>query len=427
MMQSMLSADPELEVVDVAQNGRIALEKLNKHKHDIDVIVLDLDMPEMDGIEVLVEVRKTNTVLPIIVFSTQTDRGAAKTLEALTRGATDYVTKPSSLRGGTTALDTIRRELVPKVKTLGRRHHARRALQQRSANAAAEKAARLAEKSTAPGSAASSAGVAKARPGARDNRLAGLGRQIQSRGKPAAPATASVGIRARAQAAAAKQGASADSTAALKRPARITKPGHIKLLAIGTSTGGPNALAELLPLLPDDFPVPIVIVQHMPPIFTRILADRLSERCTGLEVAEGKPGSKIEPAHAYVAPGDHHMVLRKDVDGNLRLKLNQGPPEHSCRPAADVLFRSLVPHLGDRILAVVLTGMGYDGVAGCKEIAEAGGQVLVQDEASSVVWGMPGQVAKEGLAEEILPIPDLATEITRRVMGLSGAIKRKSR
>ncbi len=198
----------------------------------------------------------------------------------------------------------------------------------------------------------------------------------------------------------------------LKNRARI-KP-RIDIVAIGTSTGGPNALADVLPGIPSDFPVPIVVVQHMPPIFTRMLADRLAER-SSIPVEEGRAGATLSPGHAWIAPGNMHMkVIRTGVDWCLNL--NQGPQENSCRPAVDVLFRSVALAYGAHVLGVVMTGMGSDGALGAQAIHDAGGEVIIQDEASSVVWGMPGLVHASGLADAVYPVDRLAAEITRRVL-----------
>lgn len=188
---------------------------------------------------------------------------------------------------------------------------------------------------------------------------------------------------------------------------------RIDLVAIAASTGGPNALTELFTTLPADFPVPILIVQHMPPMFTRLLAERLSAK-SAIRVEEGRTGESLRPGQAWIAPGDYHMLLTRDSTG-LRLVLNQDAPENSCRPAADVLFRSVAHTVGPNALAVVLTGMDQDGFRGCEAIHEAGGLVLAQDEVSSVVWGMPGIVARAGLAEKVLPLSLIGPEIVRRV------------
>ncbi|MCC7126239.1 MAG: chemotaxis protein CheB, partial [Acidobacteria bacterium] len=204
--------------------------------------------------------------------------------------------------------------------------------------------------------------------------------------------------------------------AAPPRPVVITPPvrpaststvvGLPHVLAIGTSTGGPNALASLLPALPADLPVPVVIVQHMPPLFTKLLADRLHQQCP-FPVHEATNGQIVEAGHVYLAPGDFHMeTVRRGAD--IVIRLSQAPPENSCRPAVDVLFRSVVDVYGGHVLGVILTGMGQDGLVGSRHIVEAGGRVLAQDEASSVVWGMPGFVVHAGLASAVVPLAGMA-------------------
>ena len=187
--------------------------------------------------------------------------------------------------------------------------------------------------------------------------------------------------------------------------------GQIAVVAIGVSTGGPNALSVLLPGLVRPFPVPVLLVQHMPPLFTRLLADRLSS-VSARSVREAYAGAVVRPSEVWVAPGGYHMEVRRE-DGTVKLWTHQGPPENSCRPAVDVLFRSVAQTFGSGSVAVVLTGMGQDGLRGCEHIREAGGRILVQDEGSSVVWGMPGAVAQAGLADRILPLSQLSAEINR--------------
>jgi two-component system chemotaxis response regulator CheB len=328
-----LNADPALEVVGTAANGRIALAKLPQVNPDL--VILDIEMPELDGQATLREIRKTHPKLPVIMFSALTERGAAATLDALALGATDYFAKPAA-GGPDASLRVIRDELIPEIKAL-------------------------------------------------------CGRRAEPVAVPAPP----------------------DSG-----PART---GPVDIVAVATSTGGPNALAEVFAGLPADLPVPVVIVQHMPPMFTRLLAERLSADHP-VKVEEGRSGGLLRPAHAWIAPGDHHMVVARDA-GPARVLLHQDPPENSCRPAADVLFRSVARAFGPAALAVVMTGMGQDGLRGCEAIREAGGQVIAQDEASSVVWGMPGFVARAGLADRVLPLALIAPEIVRRVRAGRGAVR----
>jgi two-component system, chemotaxis family, protein-glutamate methylesterase/glutaminase len=336
-----LNSDPEIEVAGTASDGRIALAKITQLNPDL--ITLDVEMPNMSGLETIAEIRKLHSKLPIIMFSTLTERGASTTLDALALGATDYVTKPSNTGSLDGTMARIKQDLLPKIKALcGRRF---------SDKAGAQPLAKRA----------------------------------------IAPAT------------------------------RLPRPvARIDILAIGTSTGGPNALAELLPAIPLDFPVPIVIVQHMPPLFTRMLAERLNKQSV-IRVHEGEAGKTLEPGHAWIAPGDHHMIVERRGT-SVQLAINQAAQENSCRPAVDVLFRSVAAVFGPNALAVVLTGMGSDGVLGSRMVREVGGRVYVQDEATSVVWGMPGQTVAAGWADSVFPLQAMASEIDRHVRASRQAV-----
>jgi len=325
-----ISKTPDLEVAATAGNGRLALAKFPSLKPD--VVLLDIEMPEMDGLETLQQLRKLDAHVPIIMFSTLTERGASITLEALSRGATDYLTKPSNL-GASAGPDVIARELIPKIRAL----------------------CHLTDPQTSPSV---------------FNKPA---RQIPS------------------------------------SPPRLLVPA--KIVVIGVSTGGPDALAHVLPLLPADFPVPLLIAQHMPPIFTTLLAARLTSKAH-LSVRECVSGEPLSPGCALLAPGDYHMIVDR-ADGSVVLRTHQAPRENFCRPSVDVLFRSAAEIFGDRTLAVVLTGMGQDGLKGCEMLRNMGARIYVQDEASSVVWGMPGLIARAGLADKIVPLDQIASEITR--------------
>jgi two-component system chemotaxis response regulator CheB len=188
----------------------------------------------------------------------------------------------------------------------------------------------------------------------------------------------------------------------------------VEIVVVGVSTGGPDALAELLPCFPQDFPVPILIVQHIVPAFTKILADRLASK-SRIRVLEAVSDQLLMPAHAWLAPGGSHMLVEDTLTGP-RIQFDMGPPENSCRPSVDVLFRSVAKVYGSHVLAVMMTGMGQDGFEGCKQIHQAGGRILVQDESSSVVWGMPRFVIQAGIVDRILPLRELGPEIVRRVM-----------
>lgn len=368
LLADVLSGDPMLEVAGHAQNGRVALEKLAAINPDL--VILDVEMPEMDGLQTLAEIRKRQPRLPVIMFSSITERGAIVTLEALALGANDYVTKPSNTGNMATALQRVRDELIPRIKTFCR-HLA------------------------APAPAAQPTPVTRA-PAERP-----------PFGQPS-PGQSLFGQSLFGQSPPFKPDSRASSLPAPPRPRQ-----RVDVVAIGVSTGGPPALAALLPHFPATFPVPIVIVQHMPPIFTRLLAERLANQ-SALNIAEGAAGELLLPGQVRVAPGGSHMLLERQ-GGQIRLQLNQNEPENSCRPAVDVLFRSVAEVYRGNTLAVVLTGMGNDGLKGCEAIHKAGGQILVQDEASSVVWSMPGFVAKAGLAESQIPLSQLAVEIIRRI------------
>lgn len=336
LLSDLLKEDPQIEVVGMAGNGELALPKIQQLHPDL--VTLDMEMPVMDGIETLKALRKTHPKLPIVMFSTLTERGSSATMDALSLGASDYVTKPANVGSVIEGMGRIREELIPKIK----------ALCGRKGSAGAELAA-------------------------------------TPRPEPRFPR--------------------------VTRGSRVA--GGVDILAIGVSTGGPNALAELMPALGRNFPVPVVIVQHMPPLFTRLLAERLGA-ISGFKCREGSEGQLLLPGQLWVAPGGFHMVTERVRDGVI-LHLNEERPENSCRPAVDVLFRSVAKCYGSKVLSVVLTGMGQDGLKGCEAIAASGGQILAQDEASSVVWGMPGAVSNAGLADKILPLKELAPEILKRL------------
>ena len=331
LVTDALSQDPEIEVIGSAANGRIALQKIQQSTPD--VVTLDVEMPELDGIATLVAIRKTHPALPVIMFSSLTERAASETLEALSCGATDYVTKPSVQGGVVEAMKVVRDELGRRVKALGRR-----------------------------------AVSVPMRPPAVE--------RVDGRRYPP------------------------------------------EVLAIGASTGGPNAIADVLSNL-RELPIPVVITQHMPPLFTRLFAQRLAAS-TPHRVREAEEGDALEPGLVLIAPGDFHMACKREGT-RVVVKLNRDPLENSCRPAVDVMLRSVVSVYGARTLAVILTGMGQDGLRGCELVRAAGGQVVVQDEASSVVWGMPGFVARANLAHAVVPIGAIALQISSRVFVAAGS------
>ncbi len=341
LVSDILSADPRLEVVGTAANGKVALAKIPQVNPDL--VTLDVEMPVMDGLETLGHLRRSYPRLPVIMFSTLTDRGASVTLDALERGANDYVAKPANVGSVRASMEAVRRDLVPKI-------------------------------------------LALCQPS-----------------RPVPPALPPL----RGTAGASATSAGPQGT----RPAG----GRPEVLAIGASTGGPDALSTVLRALPGSLPVPVVVVQHMPPVFTKQFADRLDGRCA-LTVREAARGVPLLPGTVLIAPGDWHLRVRR-AGGRATAMLDQETPENYCRPAVDVLFRSVAESYGGRVLGLVLTGMGSDGARGAAEIVRAGGSVLVQDRASSVVWGMPGAIAAAGLASAQLPLADVAPAVLERLGG----------
>jgi two-component system chemotaxis response regulator CheB len=337
-----LRSDPAIEIVGVAQNGKVALEKLDAAKPD--VITLDLEMPEMDGLATLDALRHRGSRVPVVVFSTLTERGARATLDALTRGANDYVCKPSGQKSLAATVETIRTDLLPRIHTLHER--ARRRL-----------------------------GIAP---------LAG------SAALPQAPRTQPI--------------------SQPLAPLPNMPLGAIDVITIGVSTGGPGALAEILPLLSPNLAQPVLIVQHMPPVFTRVLAQRLSEKGP-LRVREAQDRDRLEPGTVLIAPGDYHMRIAGTRREPL-VALDQQPTVNGCRPAIDPLFESAATIFGRGVLALVLTGLGQDGTRGATAVRKAGGHVWAQDEASSAAYSMPGSVVNAGLSNRVLPLAMIGSAIS---------------
>jgi two-component system chemotaxis response regulator CheB len=336
LLRSVVASDAALEVAGTAADGQAALDAAANLRPDL--VLLDVEMPVMDGLATLKAMRARGYKMPVVMCSSLTQRGAQVTLDALAAGASDYVAKPAGQEGREAAMQALAQELIPRI-------HA-------------------------------------------------LTSQPQPLPMPFFPGPASV------------PPASAPRTQPPASPPVV--------LAIGVSTGGPAALDVLLPALPASFPLPVLIVQHMPELFTGIFAERLNGICP-LRVRQAAEGDAVRAGTIYVARGNWHMeVLAASRPGaSPTLHLTQGPPENYCRPAVDVLFRSAAAVYGAGVLAVVLTGMGSDGMIGSRLIRDRGGSVLAQDQASSAVWGMPGAVAHAGLAQRILPLKAIAPEILR--------------
>jgi len=345
-LTQVISTESDFEVIGTASNGRIGLLKLEQGLPD--AVILDLEMPEMDGLEAIQEIRKKYRTLPVIIFSVLSERGATITLNALALGATDFITKPENMLDYETAKQTIRNDLISKIRSI-----------------------------------------------------------CMNR-----PTEESVQVNEVREIASINQKLNIDET-------RRTKcgPQAFDIICIGVSTGGPDALTQFVHQIPSGFLIPIVIVLHMPAIFTRIFAGRLQD-LTNLPVREGVAGAEIQPGTLWLAPGGQHMEIEKRGE-RARIKIHEGPPENSCRPAVDVLFRSVARVYGARALAIIMTGMGQDGLRGCEEIRRQGGKIIAQDEKSSVVWGMPGAVVRASLADEIVPLDKMGEILSRGILHAS--------
>jgi len=355
LLRTVVSTDPSLEVAGTAVDGASALNLLQISRPDI--ILLDVEMPVMDGLATLRALRERWRRIPVIMCSSLTQRGAKVTVEALACGAADYVTKPSGQSDRESALHKLAQELIPKIRALTTPQIQPAVLAQRSF--ASESTRNFAERINASASL----------PFLTHNSIT----------PPPQPIFFNPSI-----------------------------------VVIGVSTGGPAALDLLLPALPESFPLPVLIVQHMPELFTRLLAERLDRRCP-LRVREASDGDPVRAGAIYIARGNWHMEIISTAlpDSPAALRLNQDPQENHCRPSVDVLLRSAADVYGSGVLAIMLTGMGSDGSRECRTIRELGGAVLAQDEATSTVWGMPGAVAHAGLANKVLPLELIASEILR--------------
>lgn len=365
IIASALQKEPSIEVVGFAANGLQAIEAIKTCNPD--VMTLDIEMPEMDGLTALREIRKDNKYLPIIMFSSLTYKGAQAAVMALTAGASDYVGKPTNTTGGIDdAFKVLEAELIPKIIGLAKRVKSRRDREGRADGTQQLPTSTILKPSITAMPLASTL--------------------ISSLASKVSKVTSGV----------------------LAKPAQA--------VCIGVSTGGPEALMQVFGTFNAPLSVPIFIVQHMPADFTALLAARLS--ATGvMTVKEAEEGEIALPGMVYIAPGGFHMILSRQGTKTI-IHLNTEPPENSCRPAVDVLFRTAADVYGSGLLAVMLTGMGYDGLKGAQTIKEKGGQVIAQDEATSVIWGMPGAVVQAGLADGVLPIDKMADEIifrTRKV------------
>ncbi len=344
LLTRTLDSDPGIKVVASASNGKAAIEEVSKN--EIDVVVLDIEMPVMDGMTALPQLIAARPGIQVIMASTLTLKGASISMKAISRGAVDYVPKPTST-GEINSAEGFKRDLISKVKNWGTAGRRRK-----------------------PGSAPTAA----IQPGSALKRLYATG-PIKLRDMPT-----------------------------LFRP---------DCLAIGSSTGGPQALFKVFQMLGKVTNMPVFVTQHMPATFTTILAEHLAQ-ASGMPAAEAKDGEPVTPGRIYVAPGDFHMTVA--VEGGRKVvHLDKNPPENFCRPAVDPMLRSLAKAYNGKVMVMMLTGMGQDGAKGSREIVDAGGVVAAQDEATSVVWGMPGAVTSAGLCSAVLPLSDIGPFLRKTI------------
>jgi two-component system chemotaxis response regulator CheB len=342
LISRVLSDQPHLEVVGVARNGLDALAKTSQLKPDL--ITLDVEMPELDGLGALRRIRQEHPNTRVIMCSSLTARGAKTTIDALMLGADEYVTKQRSGEMTQSAYDVLRTDLLEKINILF-------------------------------------------------------------------PSTASQDSSRRTTGITGAQGPAA-ANGPVPRLVSASRPAP-KVLVIGVSTGGPSALAELLPMFPADFSLPIMIVQHMPPTFTASLAERL-DKLSAIRVLEATAGMTPTAGTALIAPGDYHLrVVRRGL--NITTALDQGERENFCRPAVDVLFRSVAEVYSGAAIATILTGMGQDGLLGVRQLRNLGAIVFAQNKDTSVVWGMPGAIATANLADAVLPLKEIYNSIERQL------------
>ncbi len=346
---------PGVELAGVAHNGKIAISKVKTLKPDI--LTLDIEMPQMNGIEVLAELQKSHPGVGAVMLSTLTAEGSDMTMRALELGAFDFILKPQS-KSLVEGKKEIRKSLEPILKAFARSNTARTMI---------NSTGRMTSPATLPG-----------------KRLPGL-------------------------------------TATGTKPGRISparpavKRSKSEIVTIGISTGGPNALNQMLPKLPGNLGVPVLIVQHMPPVFTKSLAASLDKKCA-LSVKEAENGENIRPNVVYIAPGGKQMKLVAGTDGkNRRIKITDDPPENSCKPSVDYLFRSVADYYVGRATAVIMTGMGSDGTQGLGVLKNKAAFVIGQDEPSCIVYGMPKAPAELGYTDTVVPLARIADEIAKSV------------
>jgi two-component system chemotaxis response regulator CheB len=386
LLTRLLEQQPDIEVTSSVSDGQMAVNAL--HRQPVDVIILDIEMPRMDGLTALPMLLEARPEVQVIVASTLTEKNAEISLQALERGAADYLTKPSSTHGG--SMDMFNRQLVEKVIALGyaNRDHPR-----------PEMPAVPPRKITPS---------PDYKPSARPS-----GRQYRPSVRPVRPRVRVVERKAKdaGQEKITPILARAEPKEIVLRAAGKARP---RIIAIGSSTGGPQALFKVLGELGQELSVPVMVTQHMPSTFTKILAEHIT-RASGLPCKEAEDGDVLKAGQIYVAPGDYHMLLGIR-DDRPTIRVEQGPQVNFCRPAVDPMFSSIAEVYGSSTLALIMTGMGQDGMMGARDIVDAGGTLIAQDELTSVVWGMPGAVATRGLCSAVLPIENIAAHLKKFIM-----------
>lgn len=386
LLTRLLETQPDIEIVASVSDGQMAVNAVRRGP--VDVVILDIEMPRMDGLTALPLIMEARPGIQIIVASTLTEKNAEISLKALERGAADYLTKPTSSHG-LGSMEAFNRQLVEKVIALG------------YANRESGRPP-LTENTAPPRRIAPSPDY---KPSSRPS-----DRQYRPSVRPSRPKVRVI-ERTSKETDDARIFTKAEPKEIVLRAAGKTRP---EIITIGSSTGGPQALFQVLRDIGPNPGVPILITQHMPPTFTKILAEHAS-RASGLPCKEAENGEPVERGQVYIAPGDFHMLLAVRNDRPV-IEINQDPAVNFCRPAVDPMLQSVVKLYGGRILNVILTGMGSDGKRGSQTIVEAGGTVIAQDEMTSIVWGMPGAVATHGLCSAVLPIDQIGGHVRKFIM-----------
>jgi two-component system chemotaxis response regulator CheB len=385
LLTRLLETQPDVVVASSVSDGQMAVNALRRSP--VDVVILDIEMPRMDGLTALPLLMEARPGIQVIVASTLTEKNAEISLKALERGAADYLTKPTSAHG-LGSMEAFNRQLVEKVIALGYAH--------RDAGQPA-KPAMAPPRRIAPSP--------DYKPSSRPS-----DRQYRPSVRPSRPKVRVI-ERSTKEMDDSRIFTKAEPKEIVLRAAGKTRP---EIITIGSSTGGPQALFQVLRDIGPNPGVPILVTQHMPPTFTKILAEHAS-RSSGLFCKEAEDGEALERGRVYIAPGDFHMLLKVRNERTV-VTTNQDPPVNFCRPAVDPMLRSVVELYGSRILNVILTGMGADGMLGSQAVVDAGGTVIAQDELTSIVWGMPGAVATRGLCSAVLPVDQIGGHVRKFIM-----------